>query len=687
MSQVFVQDGDVTPQDGDVILEPHFSSSSSSSESSLSESSYSLQGMIFEETFTGDEFDNTWAQSTGTAGIVDGNKDTSTVTGAPASTWAPSCLEIIKPGLDIAFITQINAFSDNFPNVHYLRFDFILHSHNINTNGQNVLIAIAEDYTLSGSNFYILRLWNSGGSLYFRISCLYDGAPHNYLSFNTVDLDTKYRIEVRWDEKEDEWEWKIDGVAQPNNVDSMSPVTSPGTLLAGHNERLGRMRFGGFWGTSPNTITAYFDNIGVYDTGWADEPSSSFSSLSVSSVSVSSESSESESKSSSSEVYSSSSVSSVSESSESSLSVSESISSISSSSSSRSYSSVSSSSSSSISGSKSSSSSESVSSLSISSTSSSSDSESSESSSSQSAISGSKSSISSSESSSSSDSISSTSITYYEATKYLAYPAAMFAPPPASSSSESSESSESSSRSKTGIPVDIHRPNVGDLITLWELHLTHLGGAIYRFTGDTTTSGGISVAITFDGETYYPRSFSASGFGHSGSGQQPRPRIRIADVDGTIHNLCITYQDMLGAIVKRRRTFTRYLDGGVQADPGAELPIDVYTIGKKPNRTKVFVEFELYPYMDKEGKKIPGRLVLKDICQFVYRRWNGTSFDYSSEKPCPYKAPKYFTRDNVATSDASRDDCPHTLVGCQARYGGYGPVPFSGFPGVNRMRR
>lgn len=225
------------------------------------------------------------------------------------------------------------------------------------------------------------------------------------------------------------------------------------------------------------------------------------------------------------------------------------------------------------------------------------------------------------------------------------------------------------------------------MIVLWELDLTSLGGAVYRFTSCTSESGAIRVAVTFDGETYYPREFEATGFGHTGKGQQPRPKIRIADTDNTIHDLCMAYQDMLGAVVKRIRTFTRYLDDGVQADPGARFPIDVYVIAKKPTQTKIFYEFELNPYMDKEGKRVPGRLVLKDICQFVYRRWSVSSFDYHLEKPCPYHGGLYFKKDGSSTSDAGEDDCPHTLDGCKARYGTYGPMPFGGFPGMNRLKR
>ena len=210
---------------------------------------------------------------------------------------------------------------------------------------------------------------------------------------------------------------------------------------------------------------------------------------------------------------------------------------------------------------------------------------------------------------------------------------------------------------------------------------------MYRFTDCTSESGGVRVAVTFDGQTYYPRAIKGTGFSHSGKTQQTRPRIQIADVDNIIHGLCLSYQDMLKAVVRRRRTLTKYLDDGVQADPGAQFPVDVYVIFRKVTETKIYVEFELNPYMDREGKQVPSRLALKDICSFVYRRWDDSAFTYSKEKSCPYHGTVYFKRNGDPTQDAGSDECPHTLAGCQLRYGDYGPLPFSGFPGMNRMKR
>jgi len=236
------------------------------------------------------------------------------------------------------------------------------------------------------------------------------------------------------------------------------------------------------------------------------------------------------------------------------------------------------------------------------------------------------------------------------------------------------------------IAADIVQPNVGQLIVLYELHLTDLGGSIYRFVEGTAESGGSPTEIVFDSETYYPRAVEVTGIGKSGGGQQPRPKVKIADVDGSIHTLCTTYQDMLGALLKRRRTLKKYLDGEAEADPTAQFPVDIFIVGKKSPRTKVYYEFELYPYMDKEGRRIPGRLIIKDICQFVYRYHNGVTFVYNTERPCPYTTSTYFKRDNTPTANPDEDECSHTLDGCKARYGQYGPMPFGGFPGVNRFR-
>jgi len=236
------------------------------------------------------------------------------------------------------------------------------------------------------------------------------------------------------------------------------------------------------------------------------------------------------------------------------------------------------------------------------------------------------------------------------------------------------------------LAADILKPDVGIFIILYELDLTGLGGSTYRFIQGTSESGGVPVEVEFDGETYYPRAFKIEGIGYKGEGQQPRPTVKIADVDGSINTLCKTYEDMLGGVLTRRRTLKKYLDGESEADPTAEFTPELWNIGRRSGQSGLMFEFELHPFMDMEGKRIPSKVVIKDTCTFIYRNWNGSSFDYDTDFPCPYTTATYYERDGSGGT-ASTDECSHDIAGCKLRYGTYGPLPIFAFPGVNRFRR
>lgn len=219
-----------------------------------------------------------------------------------------------------------------------------------------------------------------------------------------------------------------------------------------------------------------------------------------------------------------------------------------------------------------------------------------------------------------------------------------------------------------------------DLVVLFELDATALGGSVLRFT----SSAWETQSIVFDTNTYVPVPIEAEGFEWNGRGQFPTPTLRISNVNKVASAVVIDFDDLLGATVKRTRTFRQFLDDGATPDTTAIFPIDVYKVERKTAHNKVFIEWELSSAIDQEGKRIPGRQVLRDACTHKYRRWTGSVFDYV-DATCPYTGTANFDETGQSTTN-DKDRCGKRLSDCRLRFGEHGTLPTRAFPGLARIR-
>lgn len=227
--------------------------------------------------------------------------------------------------------------------------------------------------------------------------------------------------------------------------------------------------------------------------------------------------------------------------------------------------------------------------------------------------------------------------------------------------------------------------SMGNVVTLFQVDTTPIGGLdIYYFTGSVRPGGG---PVPFDGQDYQPIAVTASGFGYDGSGAFPSPRFQISNVGGVLTAAVLAYKDFIGAKLIRIRTFETFLDDGATPDSGETFPIDIFTIEQKTNHNKVFIEWRLSSVVDETDRLLPGRVMLRDFCPFIYRQWNATGgvFDYSNAT-CPYTGSNYFDEDDKAVGSAANDKCGKTLSSCSKRFGSRKEIKFGGFPGVGRDR-
>lgn len=218
------------------------------------------------------------------------------------------------------------------------------------------------------------------------------------------------------------------------------------------------------------------------------------------------------------------------------------------------------------------------------------------------------------------------------------------------------------------IAADIQKLDPGQLVVLYELDATALGGGVLRF--HSMFAG----PIMFKGQEYSPWPTEAEGFERTSS-QQPVPVVRVANVNGAISTLCQLFDDLLGTKFTRRRTFWRYTDGQPDANINAEFVPDVYFIERKANEDTTNVAFELASVLDFEGLMLPGRQIIANHCPFEYRG-----------EGCMYAGPPVADANDNPTSDPLLDRCGKRLRSCKMRLWPDNILNYGGFPAAGLAR-
>ena len=157
------------------------------------------------------------------------------------------------------------------------------------------------------------------------------------------------------------------------------------------------------------------------------------------------------------------------------------------------------------------------------------------------------------------------------------------------------------------IASDVQKLTVGNIVSLYELDLTDIGSSdILYFTESIDND---YTPIYFNSREYTPIHMQTSGWQVTGTETLPRPKMLISNVLLTFASYINAFENLVGAKLTRRRTLDKYLDGRAEANPNAEFAPDIYRIRSMPQKTKAVAEFELTPYMDFEGIKIPKRQI------------------------------------------------------------------------------
>lgn len=231
------------------------------------------------------------------------------------------------------------------------------------------------------------------------------------------------------------------------------------------------------------------------------------------------------------------------------------------------------------------------------------------------------------------------------------------------------------------IATDVQHLEQDAIVTMFEIDARKFGDGILRFTPGPVDGG----PVQFDGYDYQAVPITAEGFAWDGTGKLPRPSLTATAMELAFLSLVISADDLVGAPVKRMRTYRRHLDDGSNPDPEALFPVDFYVIERKASQNRRQIQFELSVQMDQEGRQIPHRQILRDSCTHSYRWWDGSQYRYEGVT-CPYAGSGEWGKDGSPVSPGETDACGKRLRDCRLRFGSNAVLPTRAFPGVGRVR-
>ena len=180
----------------------------------------------------------------------------------------------------------------------------------------------------------------------------------------------------------------------------------------------------------------------------------------------------------------------------------------------------------------------------------------------------------------------------------------------------------------------LHDLQATTIVELFEVNAKKYGVGIYRFHAGKVHNGD----IVYDGQVYKSIPVEIEEVEIKGDGTLPRPRLRIANVDGFISDIINGRDDFVGLHFTRKRIFLKYLDAvnffhnsNPFGDPdiNARFPDDKFVINQKTLEDKNVVEFELVSVLEMDTVKIPSRQVISNYCTWVYRGY-GCNYGDSS---------------------------------------------------------
>jgi lambda family phage minor tail protein L len=186
---------------------------------------------------------------------------------------------------------------------------------------------------------------------------------------------------------------------------------------------------------------------------------------------------------------------------------------------------------------------------------------------------------------------------------------------------------------KQVVYAEAYSSNPSSLIELWQLDGTAIGlNGVYYFCNATNTN---FQSIVYGGISYAAFPIMVENMDADGKGTLPRPKLTVSNINGFVSALLLENNQLTGALVKRIRVFSRFLDSSnfptplpswVTPDPTAHFEPEVFYINRKVTENNQIITFELTSVLDVQNIKLPRRQIFANACKWKYRDSNTCAY-------------------------------------------------------------
>ena len=167
------------------------------------------------------------------------------------------------------------------------------------------------------------------------------------------------------------------------------------------------------------------------------------------------------------------------------------------------------------------------------------------------------------------------------------------------------------------------------------IHITNYIEGIGSFVGSPEGSPANLNLIQFPDfdnnstiNTYFPIPCQLTGLEHKSEGQFPQPTFTMVNIlktdtgNNSFQALTnsVSYEDILGLKIRRRRTLKKYLYGEASyQNPPVELPTDEYYLDRVQDESPTTVSFITVLPTDITGILLPRRNIIGNVCSWKYQ--------------------------------------------------------------------
>ena len=218
---------------------------------------YGTDNRIFYETFEEAGYvESGWAPTTDADCTVDEDADVADVSSPDG--WGDQCCKFdvdSTSGGNDAYIQNDPAVIPDLADT-WISFEFVVTASTLVNGNSGYLF-----WTRTSVTNYVWLVSLRGTAAGHRLAFLVEPTGSGYSTFysDELDLNTIYKVEVKWDSTNNECIWKLNGVVQDTIILSGTHQTGIDKIYCGIRDV-----------TATKDLTVYMDNITIDDTGWSD---------------------------------------------------------------------------------------------------------------------------------------------------------------------------------------------------------------------------------------------------------------------------------------------------------------------------------------------------------------------------------------------------------------------------------